>query len=236
MGPLTTGLLSVANSKVFCKLGNGTVADLTEIGGSTYVHPATKQCNYSVNIVNNLTTNSSTSALSAAQGVDLDARLSALENAIDPSRMQIITSYTTNVNAEITIEPTRNGVSNVLVGYPTSSFDISGISKVYVVVEYTLIYDDRALSYQYDSKLYVTLGYLSGGLYILNTRSSSDDANKREIGTFTQVLDVKNKRYYKNDVEIVQIPKVYTTYDCTRSDLRASINSGTKIVCTMYGR
>ena len=35
----------MADGKVFAGLGNGTVADLTD-KGSTYVHPATKQCNY----------------------------------------------------------------------------------------------------------------------------------------------------------------------------------------------
>ena len=201
------------------------------------MHPATKQCNYSVNIVNNLTTNSSTSALSAAQGVDLDTRLSALENAIDPSRMQIITSYTTNVNSEIYISTTGKGVSNVPIGYPASSFDISGISKVYIVVEYTLIYDANAFSYHYDSVFYVTLGHLNGGLYILSEYYSNwDGTNKREIGTFTQVLDVKNKRYYKNNVEIVGIPSIYATYGSTKRDVGASINRGSKIVCTMYGR
>lgn len=33
-----------------------------------YVHPTTKQCNYSVSVVNNLTSTSTTAALSAAQG------------------------------------------------------------------------------------------------------------------------------------------------------------------------
>ena len=41
---LTTGLIQVANSKVFCKLGNNKIRDLTQ--GTAYVHPATKQCNY----------------------------------------------------------------------------------------------------------------------------------------------------------------------------------------------
>lgn len=43
---LTKGLIQVANSKVFCKLGNSTVRDLTQ--DTVYVHPAEKQCNYSV--------------------------------------------------------------------------------------------------------------------------------------------------------------------------------------------
>ena len=43
---LTTGLISVANNKVYCKLGNGTVRDLTQDNDTVYTHPATKQCNY----------------------------------------------------------------------------------------------------------------------------------------------------------------------------------------------
>ena len=36
----------MANSKVYCKLGNGTVRDLTQDNNTVYTHPATKQCNY----------------------------------------------------------------------------------------------------------------------------------------------------------------------------------------------
>lgn len=41
----------------------------------SYTHPATKQCNYSVPIVNNLTSTSTTSALSAAQGKILNEKV-----------------------------------------------------------------------------------------------------------------------------------------------------------------
>ena len=41
---LTTGLISVANNKVYCKLGNGTVRDLTLDTNTVYTHPTTKQC------------------------------------------------------------------------------------------------------------------------------------------------------------------------------------------------
>ena len=41
----------------------------------SYTHPATKQCNYSVPIVNNLTSTSTTSALSAAQGRILNQKV-----------------------------------------------------------------------------------------------------------------------------------------------------------------
>ena len=37
-------MIQVANSKVYCKLGNNEIRDLTQ--GTAYVHPATKQCNY----------------------------------------------------------------------------------------------------------------------------------------------------------------------------------------------
>ena len=42
---LAHGLISIANGKVFCGLGNGNTVDLTDTG-SQYVHPSTKQCNY----------------------------------------------------------------------------------------------------------------------------------------------------------------------------------------------
>ena len=44
---LTTGLIQVANNKVYCKLGNDTIRDLTQDNDTIYVHPTTKQCNYS---------------------------------------------------------------------------------------------------------------------------------------------------------------------------------------------
>ena len=46
MFSLTRAQISVASSKVFCKLGNGVVRDLTQDNDTVYVHPATKQCNY----------------------------------------------------------------------------------------------------------------------------------------------------------------------------------------------
>lgn len=42
---LEVGGISVSNSKVYCKLGNNTIRDLTQ--DTIYTHPATKQCNYS---------------------------------------------------------------------------------------------------------------------------------------------------------------------------------------------
>ena len=47
---LTTGLIQVANSKVFCKLGNDTIRDLTQ--DTAYVHPESKQCDYSPDLSN----------------------------------------------------------------------------------------------------------------------------------------------------------------------------------------
>ena len=74
---LTHGLIQVANSKVFAKLGNGTVRDLTLDTNTVYTHPTTKQCNYSVSVINNLTSSSTTAALSANQGRILNSLLSS---------------------------------------------------------------------------------------------------------------------------------------------------------------
>ena len=43
---LTQGQISVANSKVYAKLGNGTVRDLTLDTNTVYRHPSTKQCSW----------------------------------------------------------------------------------------------------------------------------------------------------------------------------------------------
>lgn len=37
-------MIQIANSKVYCKLGNGTVRDLTLDTNTVYTHPTTKQC------------------------------------------------------------------------------------------------------------------------------------------------------------------------------------------------
>ena len=47
---LTVAQISVANSKVFCKLGNGTVRDLTLDTNTVYTHPSAIQCNASSEI------------------------------------------------------------------------------------------------------------------------------------------------------------------------------------------
>lgn len=229
MGPLTTGLLSVANSKVFCKLGNGTVADLTEIGGSTYVHPTTKQCNYSVDIVDNLTTASSTSALSAKQGQELNTRLASLENAIDPSRMQILTSFTVNsINV--------SGRNAMEIAGPSSSYSLNNISVVYCVIEYNLSYRCSYFNYRNEARFYITLGDLDGSMYIISHNYNDwDGESKRSTGTFTQVLYVRNGNYYKdqNRSNLVSgIPYVYAT--CQNGTVYAYIEGA--ITGTIYGR
>ena len=62
-------------------MGNGTVRDLTLDANTVYKHPTTKQCNYSVSVINNLTSSSTTAALSAAQGKVLNDKItSAMPN------------------------------------------------------------------------------------------------------------------------------------------------------------
>lgn len=48
---LTFGLLQVANSKVFARVGNGSTVDLTQDTNTVYAHPTTQQCS-SVNVSN----------------------------------------------------------------------------------------------------------------------------------------------------------------------------------------
>ena len=47
---LTVAQISVANSKVFCKLGNGAVRDLTLDTNTVYTHPSAIQCDASSEI------------------------------------------------------------------------------------------------------------------------------------------------------------------------------------------
>ena len=67
-GSLTKGQISVAKSKVYAKLGNGTVRDLT-------LDTDTK-----VQVINNLTSSSTTSALSANQGRLLNNAISGIKS------------------------------------------------------------------------------------------------------------------------------------------------------------
>ena len=58
-------------------MANGSVANMV------YTHPTAKQCNYSVPIINNLTSSSTTSALSANQGAALKRLIDALSDEVD---------------------------------------------------------------------------------------------------------------------------------------------------------
>lgn len=67
---LNSGKIIVTPSH--CYIGPSRM-DLTQ--DTKYTHPTSKQCNYSVPVVNNLTSTSTTSALSAAQGKILNDKL-----------------------------------------------------------------------------------------------------------------------------------------------------------------
>ena len=56
--------------------------DLTQDTNTVYTHPATKQCNYSVSVINNLTSSSTTAALSANQGRLLNQSVSNGKNQV----------------------------------------------------------------------------------------------------------------------------------------------------------
>ena len=226
MGPLTQGQISVSNNHVYCALKSGTVKDLTASG---YVHPSTKQCNYSVDIVDNLTTASSTSALSAKQGQELNTRLAALENAIDPSKMQILTSFTVNpINV--------SGRNTMKIAGPSSSYSLNNISVVYCVIEYNLSYSCSYFNYRNEARFYITLGDLDGSMYIISHNYNDwDGESKRSTGAFTQVLYVRNGNYYKNQNGsnlVSGIPVVYAT--CQNGTVYAYIDGA--ITGTVYGR
>lgn len=237
MGPLTQGQISVSNNHVYCALKSGTVKDLTASG---YVHPSTKQCNYSVDIVDNLTTASSTSALSAKQGQELNTRLAALENAIDPSRMQILTSFTVRPS-NIEISTTAYGANNTYVAGPSSGYSLNNISVVYCVIEYNLSYSCTFFNRRDDAAFYITFGYRAGSMYIISHNYNDWGGElKRSTGTFTQVLYVRNGNYYKNQNGsnlVSGIPGVYATYESSNngSNVYGVVKSGT-VTGTIYGR
>lgn len=202
---------------------------MKDLTASGYVHPTTKQCNYNVDIVDNLTTASSTSALSAKQGQELNTRLAALENAIDPSRMQILTSFTVNsINV--------SGRNTMKIAGPNSSYSLSNISVVYCVIEYNLSYSCSYFNYRNEARFYITLGDLDGSMYIISHNYNTwDGEGKTSRGTFTQVLYVRNGKYYKEQTgsnSVSGIPNVYAT--CQNGTVYAYIDGA--ITGTVYGR
>lgn len=116
---LNTGKLLVGNSKVFAKLGNGSVRDLTLDTNTVYTHSSTKQCNY-------VYTHPTTKQCNAAT-VTADVIYNA-SNAISiPDRYnntaydKVILSYAPDASsisqytlfrAEITYNVTMVGISN----------------------------------------------------------------------------------------------------------------------------
>lgn len=126
---LNHGAIQVANSKVFCKLGNGTVRDLTLDTNTVYTHPTTKQCDYSVSVVDNLTSSSTTAALSANQG-------------------RLLNSSVSNGKTQVANAITGKGVAaSGSDSFATLANKISQISAMSSIV-YTTLYD-----------LYLTSGY-----------------------------------------------------------------------------
>ena len=87
--------------------------DISEGGGSTYVHPTTKQCNYvythpttkqcnySISIINNLTSSSTTAALSANQGRLLNQKIAELETKIEDSAAPTVVDSGSIADGEI---------------------------------------------------------------------------------------------------------------------------------------
>ena len=188
-----------------------------------------------MDIVDNLTTASSTSALSAKQGQELNTRLAALENAIDPSRMQILTSFTVRPS-NIEISTTAYGANNTYVAGPSSGYSLNNISVVYCVIEYNLSYRCSYFNYRNEARFYITLGDLDGSMYIISHNYNDwDGESKRSTGAFTQVLYVRNGNYYKNQNGsnlVSGIPVVYAT--CQNGTVYAYIDGA--ITGTVYGR
>ena len=212
---------------------------MKDLTASGYVHPSTKQCNYSVDVVDNLTTASSTSALSAKQGQELNTRLAALENAIDPSRMQILTSFTVRPS-NVSIPITASGAIDTYVAGPSSSYSLNNISVVYCVIEYDLSYRCTSFSYHNNAAFYITFGYRAGSMYIISHNYNTwDGESKRSTGTFTQVLYVRNGKYYKDQNRsnsVSGIPYVYATYEnSSGNNIYGYVQSGT-VTGTIYGR
>ena len=235
---LSAAQISVSNNHVYCALKSGTVKDLTASG---YVHPAAKQCNYNVTVVDNLTTSSSTSALSAKQGQELNTRLAALENAIDPSRMQILTSFTENFqDGDIRI----NRGNSVPIASPQNSYNISNISLVYCTIEYDISYSGYNW---YQSGLIVPEFYVCFGDYqnalIIFMRLGGEDYgwngdSDTSVGTFTQVLYIRNGNYYEDRDyanRVYDIPYVIAHVESPSSGTYAQIDGGS-VTVTVYGR
>ena len=117
-------------------------SDIPE-SATPYVHPTTKQCNYSVSIIDNLTSSSTTAALSANQGRLLDQKIAELETKIEESAAPIIIdsgSIDTHRTKEASVKACDYVVltfseasSREYICTPGASVEMIGIGGFYVV-------------------------------------------------------------------------------------------------------
>lgn len=109
----------------------------------SYTHPNTKQCNYSVPIVNNLTSTSTTSALSAAQGKILNEkvqsgmvweRVRTNYNGYDvfPSSLDYrnVIALAVAASANIVLNKTNGEYEDFWLGYPAYAGDYACTTSV----------------------------------------------------------------------------------------------------------
>ena len=152
---LTVGQISVANNKVFCKLGSGITKDLS--------------ADTIVQVVDNLTSSSTTSALSANQGRLLNDKIAAASSAF-----KLISNFSGSYTSNGIADSDRRLAGTVtLSGYKIVHLFFSG-SKAGRKVATSLELDDTALlaASWMDQTWSIGTIYFSAPSYIFNWSQS----------------------------------------------------------------
>ena len=172
-------MLSVANSKVFCKLGNGTVADLTEVG-SAYVHPATKQCSYTY-------THPSTKQCSWTPTINLSKTIFSKSGTLTASEA-VTTIGTANLTGYTLILIYYSGNTPTRVG---PNLRINGSYLFPYISEMNWHYADIGFSYNASGD-YICVGLVHGRSCSLTSNSTIDiDGNASDSITVTYSVTIK---------------------------------------------
>lgn len=243
LGP---GKLLVTPNKVYA--GSNKV-DLTS--GPAYVHPAEKQCNYnyshplekqcdySVNVVNNLVSGSTTDALSAYQGNLLSQRIAALEDDIDPSRMQHLAELTLVFDSSLT----SNFTGTKQAFYPQTSISTRNYNVLYIEVDYRINVRFRigvnggsgSYSFQLGRDSSSQLALFGGSVYSTNTQIVRyDDMKSFVVYPSSSNLAVYTNKEHTGSI-IQNITSVYVNYTERTNYAEFNVQSGS-VTLNVYAK
>lgn len=132
----------------------------------------------SQDLVNNLTTNDSTKALSAAQGYALNSNIANLET--DLSSLTTYSTFTLSAGASQSIT-IRDTFGIMMIRATGTNIEREYIMPVYVMNAYACKFGTPIIDYSYQSSASVTISFSSNTMTITNGSSVSIDVSIRII-------------------------------------------------------